>query len=597
MVTAALALDAHGADAPRLLPGSEARVKAPGSRFVDPPSVLSDADADRYREIFALQELGRWSAADRLVGKLTDRRLMGHVLAQRYLHPTAYRSKYTELRAWMAAYADHPQAERIYRLALKRKTKGMAAPHAPVVKRAIPSRPRGDSFYLSDRPRNKAERLRVSHLKTRIRRNVLRTRLTITEKLLESTEVQRLFDPVEIDDGYAQVAAAWFYHGRNDKAYQLASGAAGRSGDDLPMTHWTAGLAAWRLGRLAEAADHFEALARSPNLSGWNLSAGAYWAARANLKLQRPQEMSRWLRLAAEHPHTFYGLLAHRALGMEIRFEFRRRILTAPMIRRLEATPEGSRALALLQVEERGRAEQELLRLRESLEPAMAEALLALAEQGRLPLLAFRLANYLSGIDDAAVPEHTLDAALYPVPPWRPVNGFIVDRALVYALMRQESSFNPSAKSPDGARGLMQLMPRTASYVAGDRTLRDSRRRDLFKPELNIELGQRYLAYLLSHAPIQGDLFKLVIAYNGGPGNLSKWERAVRYDDDPLLFIESLPSRETRLFIERVLTNLWIYRERLGQLAPSLDAVASGEWPRYVALDGQTQEVARHGSN
>ncbi len=91
-----------------------------------------------------------------------------------------------------------------------------------------------------------------------------------------------------------------------------------------------------------------------------------------------------------------------------------------------------------------------------------------------------------------------------------------------------------------------------------------------------------------------GDLFRLTTAYNGGPGNLSKWQRQMDYPGDPLMFIESLPSRETRLFIERVLANLWIYRARLGQPAPSLDGIASGDWPLYVALDSKAQELAVH---
>ncbi|MDP6389249.1 MAG: hypothetical protein QF654_05085, partial [Alphaproteobacteria bacterium] len=61
------------------------------------------------------------------------------------------------------------------------------------------------------------------------------------------------------------------------------------------------------------------------------------------------------------------------------------------------------------------------------------------------------------------------------------------------------------------------------------------------------------------------------------------------------LFIESIPSRETRLFIERVMTNLWIYRHRLGQPAPSLDTVAAGDWPRYNGLDDNDTKVATRG--
>ena len=93
------------------------------------PRILSDEDVALYRRIFALQVGGQWKAADHLVAKLTDPLLMGHVLAQRYLHPTKYRTRYEELKAWMAKYADHPDAGRLYKLALKRKPKNWLAPN------------------------------------------------------------------------------------------------------------------------------------------------------------------------------------------------------------------------------------------------------------------------------------------------------------------------------------------------------------------------------------------------------------------------------------------------------------------------------------
>jgi len=133
--------------------------------------------------------------------------------------------------------------------------------------------------------------------------------------------------------------------------------------------------------------------------------------------------------------------------------------------------------------------------------------------------------------------------------------------------------------------------------MARDRSYRRGKKRELFDPETNLELGQRYIAYLLKHRTVHGDLFRLTAAYNGGPGNLNKWQRKMDYGDDPLLFIESLPSKETRLFIERVLTNLWIYRMRLGQDAPSLDGIAAGRWPVYVPLDDERPEIASHDPN
>ena len=77
----------------------------------------------------------------------------------------------------------------------------------------------------------------------------------------------------------------------------------------------------------------------------------------------------------------------------------------------------------------------------------------------------------------------------------------------------------------------------------------------------------------------------LAVAYNGGPGNLRKWRAKIDDGGDPLLFIETIPSRETRNFVERVLANFWIYRMRLGQATPSLDLVAGGSWSPYVSFD------------
>lgn len=568
----------------------------------DLPLVLSAADAERYRKIFFLQRSGKWKAADQQIAALTDHRLMGHVLYQRYMHPRSYRSKYSELKGWMDRYADHPDAARVYRLALKRRPKNYKRPERPVSpSRSLlsPIRKVGTSEYMSPRRRSAKTGRKVRQIQRQVRRNIYRTRFTVTEQLLAKQSTQRLLDQVELDEAYAQVAAAWFYYGRPKRAFDLADPAARRSGREIPIAHWTAGLSAWRLRDFAAAADHFESLAESDRVSAWNKSSGAYWAARAHLRLRQPAEMSRWLALAAEYPRTFYGLLARRALGIEANFDFTPPRFSRAMVESLMARPAGARALALLQVGKRDMAQRELLRMRDWNEPDTVDALLAVSDRAGLPALALKLARRLDqGTGTATWKGASLDVALYPLPPWEPRQGFRVDRALVYAFMRQESAFKTRAKSPVGARGLMQLMPRTASFIGRDRSLRQRSGRDrLFDPELNIDLGQRYLAHLLEKSRVGANLFRLTAAYNGGPGNLSRWQKRMNYENDPLLFIESLPARETRLFIERVLTNLWIYRERLGQPAPSLDALAAGDWPSYKPLDGDTHGVAQNGKN
>ncbi|MEX2642897.1 MAG: lytic transglycosylase domain-containing protein, partial [Acetobacterales bacterium] len=550
------------------------------------PLVLSDADVALYRRIFDIQEEGRWKEASKLIAQLGDRVLMGHVLAQKYLHPTRYRSRFAELRDWLARYNDHPQARRIYRLALQRMPKGAAQPQAPVpgylygTGASIAAAGPGD--YVSDKKQSREDLRQVRQLMRRMHGRIRGGWPTGALQILQTGAVGQLFNSLQYDTARADIAMGYFAFHKDLEAFELAAPASRRSGRWLATANWTAGLAAWRLGRVEEARHHFELQAESPAASPWLQSAGAFWAARASLLTRKPILYNQWLEAAAEHPRTFYGLLARRLLGIEMNFTWDSPALSEVHLARLANEPAGRRAMALVQVGRHDLAERDLRKLYARDETVFGEAIAAMAAHGNMPALAMRLSGILSTGDDAAY-----DGARYPVPLWQPAGGYAVDRALLLAFARQESNFNPQALSPAGARGLMQLMPRTASYIAGDSELR--RKRDaLYDPALNLDLGQRYLSHLLVGEGIDGDLLLLAAAYNGGPGKLARWRGLVDHDQDPLLFIESIPSPETRIFIERVLTNLWIYRHRLGQPTPSLDALAMGLRPTYLPLDGQT---------
>ena len=147
--------------------------------------------------------------------------------------------------------------------------------------------------------------------------------------------------------------------------------------------------------------------------------------------------------------------------------------------------------------------------------------------------------------------------------------------------MHQESMFDPSAKSRQGAIGLMQIMPKTAKYISKNKKVIRNNSTILKNPEINIEVGQEYIEYLLNHENINRNLIYLTAAYNGGPGNLKKWLEKTNYQNDPLLFMESIPSRETRWFIEKTLTKYWIYKNQMGEKSNSLEMLAKGEGPIY----------------
>ena len=139
----------------------------------------------------------------------------------------------------------------------------------------------------------------------------------------------------------------------------------------------------------------------------------------------------------------------------------------------------------------------------------------------------------------------------------------------------------------------MQLMPTTANYVSGkDIYHQASGQYQLRDPSTNLEIGQSYIQNLLNHRAVGQDLLSLAVAYNAGPGNLSKWKAERAHIEDPLLFIETIPYHETRAFVERVLSNYWIYRMRFGQDTPSLDDVAKGKWARYAAQEHPAPRLA-----
>lgn len=547
------------------------------------PRPLSDSDLRLYARIFELQEGGDWSAADQEISNLQNRLLIGHVRFQRLMHPTDYRSSWEELRDWMAEHYDHPGAYRVFALAMRRKPREEPAPQEPQFGREYLGQ------LLGARPPEIDPRTRrQNEIRAEVRGFVRQGETARAQRLLSRPETAVTFDPAAVDEMRGQVAMSWYIRGEDRRAYDLASAAAARSGLEVSQPHWVAGLAAFRRGWYEHAAVHFVDYASAPGTNAWGVSAGAYWAARVSVVQQRPEEVERLLRLAAERTHTFYGILAARSLGEDIRLNWEQPLLTPGDVRRATEVSGGHRALALVQVGRVDLADEEMLHHIADGDLTLTRSLAALAEEIGLPRTAIHAAYRLMHF--GALPRHRL---IYPLPPWEPRDGFRLDRALIFAFMRQESLFNSRATSSAGARGLMQLMPATATYIAAEDTF-DGRSRDLlYDPGLNLKLGQDYLEYLLAKDLIDDDLFRLAIAYNAGIGNLARWLRTVEYRGDPLLFIESIPVRETRLFIERVMANLWIYRNRLGQPTPSLDAVARGKWPKFERMDSERLMVVK----
>lgn len=570
---------------PCLLLAQPLRVQDARAQDTGLPAVLSTADAERYGRIFELQAAGDMDTAAREIKRIKDPILMGHVLQQRYLHPSAYVSSFAELSAWMKNYRDHPGAEEVYQLALRKKGRKEKAPSAPVgVDLGEFEGDPGSVATARARPqpkeRDPASARMIAAAASEFSALLRRDKLAQAEALLNKTEIRQRLSASEYDDWRRRLAWMRFLDGEDERALDLAAASARRSRGRVPEADWVAGLAAWRLGRYDNAAHHFEHLAFSDTASNWDKAAAGWWGARVMLRLRQPGEALRLLQEAASQERTFYGLLALGQLGQEPQLSWAPPPLSAEDTDKLLKMPAVRRAIALSETGEAVRADREIVRLFSQSSDQFAAALLGLAGRLQAPASAMRI-----GLAWRSVKGEAFDTAMYPMPPWEPEGGFVLDRALIFAFMRQESAFNPRAQSTAGAAGLMQLMPRTAGSMAGDSSLRSKNgRHKLFAPEYNIELGQRYLQHLLEMPMIRGNLFHLAAAYNGGPGNLQRWLRENKADD-PLLFIETIPLPETRTFVQRVLTNHWIYRDRIGQPRDSLLATVGGSWPVYRAHD------------
>ena len=161
---------------------------------------------------------------------------------------------------------------------------------------------------------------------------------------------------------------------------------------------------------------------------------------------------------------------------------------------------------------------------------------------------------------------------LYPKPYYEVLSKALkkesIDPIILLSLIRQESVFNPRAKSRVGATGLMQLMPTTARRFR--RSVRD---RHLVNPKINIELGTKYFKNLVKR--YDGNLVYVLSAYNAGESRVERWKN-LYFDTDTTILknIESIPFLETRNYVKLIFRNIFFYKlliERNEQLADSKD--------------------------
>jgi soluble lytic murein transglycosylase-like protein len=491
---------------------------------------LSPNDAQRYAAAFAASARGDFIDAQMQTVEIKDQALAGYLSFDQLMHPRAHKASFEELTGWLARFRDLPLADRIFGLAIKRKPSEASDPPAPVVAGIESRRTAPGAQALPDRARKAREA---------------------------------------------------FNAGDPRRALALASSAGDR---------WVTGLAAYRLKAYDQAQGAFHELARDPGEDDWVRSAAAFWSARSAQLLGRSAEAVEDLQLAAQTPQTFYGMIAARQLRLAQAGGAAAHPTTVawagPALLSLAASagpgsdvsafvvsdPRAHRAAALAQV---GRLQIAGEELRAGLALARTPT-----DREKWRALALALGAPLSG----EAPAATAPLDDYPVPTLAPTAGFTIDKALVYAIVRQESRFDPLAVSAKGAVGLMQLTGDAAARAAGDDKLKADMR-PLFDPALNLRVGQDYLTWLMDRA-VGYDLLRVAAAYNGGPGMVQRTAQMLGDEAaDPLLLVEALPAQETRAYVQKVLAGYWTYKTMFGEDAASLDALAGGARTVDARLD------------
>ncbi|TXN24240.1 lytic transglycosylase domain-containing protein [Methylobacterium sp. WL19] len=352
--------------------------------------------------------------------------------------------------------------------------------------------------------------------------------------------------------------------GNPSLAYEVAAGHSGRTVEKRIEAEFHAGWIALRfLDDPARASSHF-AKAATIAETPISLARVAYWQGRAAEAAGDAGLAKTFYERAALQPIAYYGQLARAKLGqasLPLRvvselepaaataFENR---LTTRALRMLEAASLKDLALPLY-IDTANRLTN----------PAEISALGNLAVD-------VRNSRALVAIGKLAVQRGLpLDAHAYPtigIPDYEASAAVpLVEKAMVFAIARQESQFDPRAQSSVGARGLMQMMPATAQRTARRVSASYDQDRLTSDPAYNARLGQAHLGELMEDW--RGSYILAFASYNAGGGNVKKWIDAYgdprRTGVDPIDWVERIPFTETRNYVQRVMENLQVYRSRL----------------------------------
>ena len=529
------------------------------------PQLLSADERGYYASLFAAIEARNWDRVEVMLAGRSEGPLHGAALAAYYLHPESPRVELPRIEAWLARYAQLPQAEAMVRLG---QTRGLENPPRLPGARDLVRQP-GSSKRI--RPGTINDGTMPASVRAAILEHITNDDPDGARLLLDG--VDATLSPQARAEWRYRVAWSYYIENQDAQAWALADTVRDNgSGPWVAEGDWAAGLAAWRLGDCDKAAEAFQrsaAASTNPNLT----AAAHYWASRALIRCRFPEKSDEQLRGAARFPETLYGMLAHEQLGRDLPETHAQPDLTEADWRRLRDEDAVQQAVMLAEIGRRDEAADDLVWLVRTGDPDDYPALSRLARAlGLTGAQTFMAYNAPRG-------EGAHPSLRYPVTFRTPVGGWRVDPALAFAHALQESNFRERVVSPAGAIGLMQIMPITQREYAA--SINMSSNADLKDPAVNLAFGQRTLESLSTASYTQGRLPKIMAAYNAGPSPVARWESEIRDAGDPLLYMESIPYWETRGYIAVVMRNYWMYLRQADAPAPSRIDLAENDWPQF----------------
>lgn len=528
-------------------------------------AVLTNEERSHYRQLFAAIDAQEWSVVEELLAKRPDGVLTAEARAEYYTHANSPKVSAEQIAAWFERGAELPQAEQIARIGAKR---GVTALPALPSEQGFARQPYAPKRIL---PRSVSDATMPAATASAILEAIKGDNPAEAQRLLAEA------DPFLSSDARAEwrQRVAWSHYIENNDtaALELARTVVDGTGEWVAEGAWVEGLAAWRLGYCSLAAEAFTNTAsRASNVE--LAAAGHYWAHRALVRCREPGQAQQHLSAAAQLDETLYGMLAADQLGVVLPAHAPAQPLGAADWQQL-ATRENVRVAVALTEIGRPALADEVLRHEARIGPSYQfDALSRLARELGLPATQLFMAH------NAPYGTRSDPALRFPVARWQPVNGWQVDPALAFAHALQESNFRANAVSPAAAKGLMQITPITVRQHAPTLNMSASYV-DLNDPEVNLAFGQRNLEMLRDSAATGGYLPKIMAAYNAGLTPIERWNYEINDQNDPLLWMESIPYWETRGYVAIVMRNYWMYERAAGTDSPSRRALSQGRWPEF----------------